>query len=58
MTRVRYWYAVALGERIAARIARDGGDADVAVAAFDRARGLFERIGARFEEARTRNEAA
>lgn len=57
-TRVRYWYAVALGERIAARIARDAGDADVAVAAFDRARGLFERIGARFEEARTRKEAA
>jgi tetratricopeptide (TPR) repeat protein len=57
-TRVRYWYAVALGERIAARIARDAGDADVAVAAFDRARGLFERIGARFEEARTRQEAA
>jgi tetratricopeptide (TPR) repeat protein len=57
-TRVRYWYTVALGERIAARIARDGGDADVARAAFDRARGLFERIGARFEEARTRREAA
>jgi DNA-binding winged helix-turn-helix (wHTH) protein/tetratricopeptide (TPR) repeat protein len=58
VTRVRYWYAVALGERIAARIARDGGDPDVAVAAFDRARGLFDRIGARFEEARTRHEAA
>ena len=57
-TRARYWYAVAVGERIAARIARDAGDADMAVAAFDRARGLFERIGARFEEARTRNEAA
>jgi tetratricopeptide (TPR) repeat protein len=57
-TRVRYWYAVAFGERIAARIARDGGDADVAVAAFDRARGLFEEIGAQFEEARTRKEAA
>ena len=56
-TRVRYWYAVALGERIAARIARDGGDAHVAIAAFDRARSLFERIGARFEEARTRKEA-
>lgn len=47
-----------VGERIAARIARDAGDADVAVAAFDRARTLFERIGARFEEARTRYEAA
>jgi hypothetical protein len=38
-TRVRYWYAVALGERIAARIARDGGDAAVAVA------GLRSRAG-------------
>jgi tetratricopeptide (TPR) repeat protein len=56
-TRARYWYAVAVGERIAARIARDAGDADAALAAFERARGLFERIGARVEEARTRKEA-
>jgi hypothetical protein len=57
-TRVRYWYGVALGERIAARISRDAGDPDVGAPVFDRALGLFERIGARFEEGRTRKETA
>jgi tetratricopeptide (TPR) repeat protein len=55
-TRVGYWYAVGVGERVAARIARDSGHAGEAAAAFDRAIDTFERIGATFEAARTRAE--
>lgn len=54
----RYWYAVGFAERIAGRIARDRGHWEESVAAFDRALQTFERIGARFEAARTRKETA
>jgi len=55
---VGYGYAAALGERITGRIARDQGDMDLAVAAFNRAWTQFDAIGARFEEVRTRTEAS
>jgi hypothetical protein len=51
----RYWYAVGFAERIAGRVARDRWLREESVAAFDRAVHTFEQIGARFEEARTRN---
>jgi class 3 adenylate cyclase/tetratricopeptide (TPR) repeat protein len=57
-TRVGYAYGVAMGERIAARIARDSGRTSEAAAAFNGAFDTFERIGATFEAARTRAEAA
>jgi DNA-binding winged helix-turn-helix (wHTH) protein/tetratricopeptide (TPR) repeat protein len=57
-TQAPYWYAVGFAERIAGRIARDRGDREESAAAFNRALQTFERIGARFEEARTRAEAA
>lgn len=53
-----YGYAAGFGARIAARIARDRRQLAESAAAFDRALQTFERIGARFEEARTRKEAA
>lgn len=56
--RTRYWYAVGFGERSAGRIARDRGHLGESSAASARALQTFERIGARFEEARTRHEAA
>jgi tetratricopeptide (TPR) repeat protein len=56
-TQAPYWYAVGFAERIAGRIARDRGNREESVAALDRALDTFERIGARFEEARTRQEA-
>lgn len=53
----RYWYAVGFGERVAARIAVDSGRPADAARAFERAADTFARIGARFEETRTRDEA-
>jgi DNA-binding winged helix-turn-helix (wHTH) protein/tetratricopeptide (TPR) repeat protein len=52
-----YRYAVGFAERISARIARDRGHLAEASAAFDRALQTFAQIGARFEEARTRQDA-
>ena len=52
-----YWYAVGVGERVAARIARDSGRTADAAAAFDRALHTFQRIGATLEASRTRGEA-
>jgi len=56
-TRVGYWYTVGVGERTAARLARDSGCSGEAAAAFDRAVDTFERIGGTFEAERTRIEA-
>jgi tetratricopeptide (TPR) repeat protein len=56
-TSAQYWYAVGIGERIAARIARDARNLQEAADAFDRALCTFNRIGARFEAARTCAEA-
>jgi tetratricopeptide (TPR) repeat protein len=56
-TQARYWYAVGFGERIAARIARDCGRPEASSRGFDRATEIFARIGARFEETRTRDDA-
>jgi len=56
-TSAQYWYAVGTGERVAAQIARDARDLQEAADAFDRALCTFNRIGARFEAARTRAEA-
>ncbi len=53
-----YWYAVGVAHRIAGRMAREDGHADEARRAFARALDTFERIGARFEGARTRLELA
>ena len=57
-THAPYWYAAGFAERIAGRIARDRGDPEESASAFNRALQTFARIGARFEEARTRGEAA
>jgi tetratricopeptide (TPR) repeat protein len=54
--RAGYWYAVALGCRIAGRIARDRGAATDALSAFREACDIFDRIDAAFERARTREE--
>jgi hypothetical protein len=51
-----YRYAVAIGERVAGRLARDTGDEDLAKAALDRAITVFTSIGASFEAERTRGE--
>ena len=56
-TSAQYWYAVGTGERVAARIARDACNLQEAADAFERALCTFNRIGARFEAARTRAEA-
>jgi DNA-binding winged helix-turn-helix (wHTH) protein/tetratricopeptide (TPR) repeat protein len=53
----QYWYAVGFGERIAARIAHDRGRLAESSTAFGQALRTFARIGARFEESRTRQEA-
>lgn len=55
-TRAQYWYAVGVAHRVAGRIARDRGHAEEASLAFEQALATFERIGARFESARTRLE--
>jgi DNA-binding winged helix-turn-helix (wHTH) protein/tetratricopeptide (TPR) repeat protein len=57
-TRARYWYAVGVAHRIAGRIARDRGGAAEAVTAWAHAVSTFERIGAEYEAARTRQELA
>ncbi|PYR69085.1 MAG: hypothetical protein DMF88_07255 [Acidobacteria bacterium] len=54
--RAGYWYAVALSYRIAGRIARDRGATADALSAFRQACDTFDRIGAAFERARTREE--
>jgi DNA-binding winged helix-turn-helix (wHTH) protein/tetratricopeptide (TPR) repeat protein len=56
--RVQYWYAVGFGHRIAARIALDRGRIADACRAFECAFRTFDRVGARFEASRTRDEAA
>ena len=57
-TRAQYRYGAGLAQRIRARIARDRGLIEQAVAAFNEAACTFERIGATFEAERTRGELA
>lgn len=57
-TRAEYWYAVGLAQRIAGRLASDRGDAGSARRAFDDSLATFERIGAAFEAARSRQDLA
>jgi len=56
--RAQYWYGVAVGERVAARLARETGDAAQALEHFERATRLFQQIGAQFEVDSTRTEVA
>jgi DNA-binding winged helix-turn-helix (wHTH) protein/tetratricopeptide (TPR) repeat protein len=55
-TRAQYWYGVGFAQRVIGRIARDRGNRPEAVAALDNSARTFERIGAAFEAARTREE--
>jgi len=57
-TRARYWYGVGIGERVGARIAAADGRPRDAAEGFTRAEATFTRISARFEQERTRVEAA
>ena len=57
-TTARYWYAVGFAERVLARMARDSCQTSESLAAYVRAEETFDRIGARFELERTREEAA
>jgi tetratricopeptide (TPR) repeat protein len=57
-TRAEYWYAVAWAHRVAGRVARDRDALDEAYRFFELAFSTFERIGARFESARSRLDLA
>jgi DNA-binding winged helix-turn-helix (wHTH) protein/tetratricopeptide (TPR) repeat protein len=56
MTRASYGYGIGFAQRVQGRIAQDCGDAVTAHARFSEALTTFERIGAPFEAARTREE--
>jgi DNA-binding winged helix-turn-helix (wHTH) protein/tetratricopeptide (TPR) repeat protein len=56
MTRAGYGYGIGFAQRVQGRIAQDCGDAVTAHARFSEALTTFERIGAPFEAARTREE--